>query len=97
MLLGATGSGEAPDVMQALLQELISQQGRNERTRKPKIEDPELYYGEHDKLRAFLVQCELKYNCESHRFTNDSKTVHYANSRCRAAAWKWIQPSITDG
>ena len=97
MSLGATGSGETPNVMQALLQELISQRGRNERTSRPKIEDPELYYGERDKLRAFLVQCELKYNCESHRFANDSEKVHYANSRCRGAAWKWIQPSITDG
>jgi len=92
----ASGSG-GQDVMQALLQELIAQRGRNERTSRPKIEDPELYYGERAKLRAFLVQCELKYNCESHRFANDSEKVHYANSRCRGAAWKWIQPSITDG
>jgi len=52
--------------MHALLQELIAQRGWNERTSQPKIEDSELYYGERDKLRAFLVQYELKYNFESH-------------------------------
>jgi hypothetical protein len=92
----ASGSGN-PDVMQALLQELISQRGKNERTSRPKIEDPELYYGDRTKLRAFLVQCELKFNCEEHRFQSESEKVHYANSRCRGAAWKWIQPSITRG
>ena len=73
-------SSKRQDVMQALLQELIAQRGRNERTSRPKIEDPELYCGEREKLQAFLVQCELKYNCQSHRFANDSKKVHYANS-----------------
>jgi len=87
----------SPDVMQALLQELITQRGRRNRASQPKIEDPELYYGDHAKLRAFLVQCELKFNCEAHRFQNDSGKVHYANSQCRGAAWKWIQPSITQG
>jgi len=95
-LLEATGSG-GQDVMQALLQELIAQRGRSDRVSQPKIEDPELYYGDRAKLRAFLVQCELKFNCEAHRFQDDSGKVHYANSRCRGAAWKWIQPSISDG
>jgi len=95
-LLEATGSG-GQDVMQALLQELIAQRGRSDRVSQPKIEDPELYYGDRAKLRAFLVQCELKFNCEAHRFQDDRGKVHYANSRCRGAAWKWIQPSITQG
>ena len=86
-----------PDIMQALLQELIAQRGRGDRASQPKIEDPELYYGDRAKLRAFLVQCELKFNCEAHRFQNESGKVHYANSRRRGAAWKWIQPSITQG
>ena len=96
MTTKASGSG-GPDIMQALLQELIVQRGRNDRSSQPKIEDPELYYGDRVKLPAFLVQCELKFNSEAHRFQNDSGKVHYANSRCRGAAWKWIQPSITDG
>lgn len=45
--------------MQAQLQELIAQRGRNERNSRRKIEDPELYYGDRAKFRAFLVQCEL--------------------------------------
>ena len=96
MSLEASGSG-GTDVMQAILQELIAQRGRNDRTSQPKIEDPELYYGDRPKLRAFLVQCELKFNCEAHRFHDDSGKVHYANCRCRGAAWKWIHPSITQG
>ena len=91
-----SGTG-GPDVMQALLHELIAQRGRGDRASQPKIEDPELYYGDRSKLRAFPVQCELKFTCEAHRFQNDSGKVHYANSRCRGAAWKWIQPSITQG
>jgi Retrotransposon gag protein/Zinc knuckle len=90
----ASGSGN-PDVMQALLQELIGQRG--ERVSRPKIEDPELYFGERAKLRAFLVQCELKFNCERHKFVEEVEKVHYASSRCRGAAWKWIEPSISKG
>ena len=92
----ASGSG-GTEVMQAILQELITQRGRRDRTSEPKIEDPERYYGDCTKLRAFLVQCELKFNCEAHRFQDESGKVHYANSRCRGAAWKWIQPSIKQG
>jgi len=86
-----------PDAMQALLQELIPQRGQGDRASQPKVEDAELYYGDRTKLRAFLVQCELKFNCEAHRFQNEREKVYYANSRCRGAAWKWIQPSITQG
>ena len=96
MTTEASGSG-GQDIMQALLQELITQRGRNDRSSQPKIEDPELYYGDRVKLQAFLVQCELKFNCEAHRFQNDSGKVHYTNSRCRGAVWKWTQPSIMEG
>jgi hypothetical protein len=34
----------------------------------PKVEDPELYYGERAKLQAFLTQYELKFNCEINKF-----------------------------
>jgi len=95
-LLKTTGNG-GQNVMQVLLQQLIAQRGPSKRVSQPKIEDPKLYYGDRAKLRAFLVQCELKFNCEAYRFQNDSGKVHYANSRCRGAAWKWIQPSITQG
>jgi hypothetical protein len=37
----------------------------------PKIEDPELYYGERAKLRAFLTQCELKFNGEMNKFDTE--------------------------
>ena len=49
MTTEASGSG-GPDVMQALLQELIAKRGRNNRSSQPKIEDPELYYGDRVKL-----------------------------------------------
>jgi len=49
MTTEASGSG-GPDVMQALLQELIAKRGRNDRSSQPKIEDPELYYGDRVKL-----------------------------------------------
>jgi hypothetical protein len=63
---------------------------------QPKIEDPELYYGERAKLRAFLIQCELKFNCEPSKFDKDSKKVNYASARCRGNAWAWIEPSMKE-
>jgi hypothetical protein len=66
-------------------------------TSNPKVEDPELYHGERTKLRAFLTQCELKFNCESNKFKDDKAKVNYASSRCRGNAWSWIEPSIVDG
>jgi hypothetical protein len=89
-----SGTGDG-DVMQTLLQELINQRGI--RTARAKVEDPELFYGERTKLRAFLVQCELKFNCESNKFVTDVEKVNYASARCRGAAWKWIEPSIVNG
>jgi hypothetical protein len=82
-------------MMQKLLQELINQRGGQ--TGRTKVEDPELFYGERTKLRAFLVQCELKFNCESSKFVTHAEKVNYASARCRGAAWKWIEPSIVDG
>jgi hypothetical protein len=63
----------------------------------PKVEDPELYYSERPKLRAFLTQCELKFNCEPNKFDLDTKKVNYTSSRCRGNAWAWIEPSIMKG
>jgi hypothetical protein len=63
----------------------------------PKVEDPELYYGEQQKLWAFLTQCKLKFNCEANEFDNDVKKVNYASSRCQGNAWAWIKPSINLG
>ena len=83
------------DALQMLLQELINQRGA--RTARAKVEDPELFYGERTKLRAFLVQCELKFNCESNKFVTDAEKVNYASARCRVAALKWIEPSIGNG
>lgn len=68
-----------------------------ERHSNPKVEDPELYQGERHKLRAFLTQCELKFNCENNKFDTDTKKINYASARCRGNAWSWIEPSIVDG
>jgi hypothetical protein len=63
----------------------------------PKVEDPQLYYGEGTKLRAFLTQCELKFNCEGNRFNMEQKKVNYMSSQYRGNAWVWIEPSIREG
>jgi hypothetical protein len=81
------------DQLQILLQQLYHPPAPS----NPKVEDPELYYGERPKLRAFLTQCELKFNCEPNKFDWDTKKVNYASSRCQGNAWVWIEPSITDG
>lgn len=67
------------------------------RRQHAKVEDPELYYGERQKLRSYLTQCELKFNCEQSKFINDAEKVNYASSRCRGNAWLWIEPSIVNG
>jgi hypothetical protein len=81
------------DQLQHLLQQLYHPPAPS----NPKVEDPELYYGERPKLRAFLTQCELKFNCEPNKFDLDAKKVNYMSSRCRGNAWAWIEPSITNG
>jgi hypothetical protein len=78
--------------LQTLLQQLYSPHPASQ----PKIEDPELYYGERSKLRAFIIQCELKFNCEPMKFNQDSKKVNYASARCRGNAWSWIEPSMKE-
>jgi hypothetical protein len=82
------------DQLQQLLQQLWPYSAMSS---NPKVEDPELYYVERPKLRAFITQCELKFNCEANRFDNEVKKVNYASSRCRGNAWAWIEPSINQG
>jgi hypothetical protein len=69
--------------LQTLLQQLYSTHPASQ----PKIEDPELYYGERSKLRAFIIQCKLKFNYKPMKFDQDSKNVNYASARCRGNAW----------
>jgi hypothetical protein len=78
------------------LQTLLQQLYMPHPSSQPKIEDPELYYGERSKLRAFLIQCELKFNCEPSKFDQDSKRVNYASARCRGNSWAWIEPSMKE-
>jgi hypothetical protein len=78
------------------LQTLLQQLYMPHPSSQPKIEDPELYYRERSKLRAFLIQCELKFNCELSKFDQDSKRVNYTSARCRANAWAWIEPSMKE-
>jgi hypothetical protein len=81
------------DQLETLLQQLYHPPPPN----NPKVEDPELYYGERSKLRAFITQCELKFNCEPNKFNEDIKNISYTSSRCRGNAWAWIEPSIKAG
>jgi hypothetical protein len=62
-----------------------------------KVEDLILYYGERPKLRAFLMQCKLEFNCKPNKFNQDTKKVNYASLQYQGNAWAWIEPSITDG
>jgi hypothetical protein len=82
------------DQLQQLLQQL---QPHPAPSSNPKVEDPELYYGERPKLRAFMTPCELKFNCEANKFDNKVKRVNYASSRCWGNDWAWIEQSISQG
>jgi hypothetical protein len=63
----------------------------------PKVENPELYYGEWSKLWVFITQYELKFNYQANKFDNEVKKVNYGSSRCQGNAWAWIEPSIDQG
>jgi hypothetical protein len=82
------------DQLQQLLQQL---QPHPAPSSNPKVEDPELYYGERPKLWVFITQCKLKFNCKPDKFDNDVKRVNYASSRCQGNAWAWIELSINRG
>jgi hypothetical protein len=94
-----TNSGALAPLMmtQDQLQQLLQQLYRPVTSSNLRVEDPELYHGERSKLRAFITQCELKFNCEPNKFHSDVKRVNYASSRCRGNAWSWIEPSIARG
>jgi hypothetical protein len=82
---------------QEQLNQILQQLHRPPTMSNPKVEDPELYYGERAKLQAFLTQCELKFHCEMNKFDMEWKRANYASSRCRGNAWAWIELSITKG
>jgi hypothetical protein len=79
------------------LNQILIELHRPSTNSNPKVEDPELYYGERTKLRAFLTQCELKFNYEGNRFDMEQKQVNYASSQCRGNASVWIKLSIKEG
>jgi hypothetical protein len=81
------------DQLQHLLQQLYHPPAPS----NPKVDDPELYYGERPKLHALLTQYELKFNCEPNKFDLDAKKVNYMSCWCRGNAWAWIEPLITKG
>jgi hypothetical protein len=82
---------------QEQLNQILIELHRPSTNSNPKVEDLELYHGERTKLRAFLTQCELKFNCEGNRFDTEQKKVNYASSRYRGNTWAWIKPSIKEG
>jgi hypothetical protein len=99
-LQGAIAGGVPPIIITTeQLQQLLNQLQPHQATcnSNSKVEDPELYYGERPKLRAFLTQCELEFNFEANKFDNDVKKVNYTSSRCRGNTWAWIEPSINQG
>jgi hypothetical protein len=72
----------APLMMtQDQLQQLLQQLYHPAISRNLKVKDPELYHGRRSKLRTFITQSELKFNCEPNMFDSDVKRVNYASSR----------------
>jgi hypothetical protein len=63
------------DQVQILLQQLYHHLAPS----NPKVEHLELYHRERPQLPAFLMQCELKFNCEPNRFDRDTKKVNYTS------------------
>lgn len=97
------GSGNLPannmialtqDQFQQLLQ--ANQGSQEQKTRRPKVKEPDTFHGERTKLRGFLVQLEIYFSNQPHIFDNDKAKNGFAVSLLRDAAEKWITPYVEE-
>ncbi len=89
--------------LQAQLQAMKSQSPTPNETQSPappqpkdvKIANPEFYYGDPLKLKAFIAQCQLNFNTMPSRFRIEKVKVNYALSFLRDQAFMRFQPLLS--
>lgn len=64
--------------------------------KRPKVKLPDLYSGERNKLKAFLLQVELYVGFHPDEFPSGIDKTIWAVSFLRGAAASWIEPFLTD-
>ncbi|RXK34729.1 hypothetical protein M231_08015 [Tremella mesenterica] len=59
-----------------------------------KLPNPDFWRGERNKLTAFLSECEIHYELNSHLFPNDTKKVFFMISHLRETPLLAVQPDL---
>ncbi|UOH79351.1 hypothetical protein LQV05_000352 [Cryptococcus neoformans] len=65
------------------------------RPRKPKLSQPEHYYGQYAKLSTFITQVTMVITLQPSRFPTETSKVLYAKSFLRNTPFLWFQPFAT--
>lgn len=63
-------------------------------TTRSKVNVPEVYYGDHAKLKSFLTQSASYIFWNSKEFDSEVKEVVFMTSYMRGRAYEWIQPRL---
>ena len=63
--------------------------------RTPKIAPAE-FHSDRQKLKAYMVQCELYMGFHVHKFAGDTEKVLWATSFLRGRAFDWIETFVSD-
>lgn len=66
------------------------------KVREPKVNDPEVFDGQPDKLTSFLTECSIVFELQPSRFPNDSTRINYMISFLRKSPLLAIRPHLND-
>ena len=79
-------AAEIERLQQLLAQLQITQPPQSQRI--VKVNNPDLYYGDRDKLQTFMSQLALKFSANSSEFLNDRVKLSYAGLYLRGAVFE---------
>ena len=65
-----------------------------DRTRAPKVSDPELFEGDREKFADFVTQLHLVFRSDPPRYQADASKLTYAASYLRGSAKRWFTPHV---
>ena len=66
------------------------------RVREPKVNDPEVFDGQPDKLTSFLTECTIVFELQPSRFPNDTTKINYMISFLRKSPLLAIRPHLAE-
>ena len=62
--------------------------------KQPKVQTPDLFYGDRKKLRGFLTQLDIYFTLRPNEFSTDIQRIYFAASYLRGAAANWMEPYL---